>query len=137
MPRATCVKVTSTGGSYIGGLLGTDVVAFHRLIGYAMGSLKLAKWLLDKGSHHGKSFFRIILLDVGNRVLDFGFGKPPTIQLDGGCSIEKTASYEQLENHSLMVTEISRRFLREFQIQLTDEQIGEFVSSYEGIRELT
>ena len=136
-PRATCVKVSSTGGIYVGGLLGTDVVLFHRLIGYVLGSIHLAKWLLDKGAHFGKVFVRVNLLDVGNRVLDFGFGRSATIQVDGGCRVDRSTTYERLEEPVLVSTEISRRLLREFQIAVSDERLRGFITPYENQPQLT
>jgi len=134
---ATSIKILASGGLYVSGLLGTDAVLFHRLISYALGSLRLAKWLLERGLHHGKAFLRFGLLNVGRRNLDLGLGQRVSIQLDGDCVIEKTTTYDELTDAVLLTTEVGRRSLREFQIAVSDQRLKELVLSLADLTELT
>ena len=134
---ATSLKITSSGGLYIAGLLGTDNVLLDRLLAYLLGSLRFTKWFLDRGFHHGKVFLRVYLANVGRRNLDMGFDRSFPIQLDKGCTIEKTMDYDELASPDLLTTDIARRSLREFQIAVPDERIKELVSSLENLKELT
>jgi hypothetical protein len=134
---ATTIRITSSGGLYVAGLLGTDVVLFRRVLAYALGSVKFAKWLLGRGFHHGRVFLRVDLTNVDRRSLDFGVGRPASIQLDRGCTIERTKDYDELADPALLTTEIARRALREFQLAVPDQRIEELVSSLEELEELT